>query len=155
MDMKKQRAMLVLSVLALNVSLSAQVQQEVQMTQIELGCRVLGSTSNEEHIIRSDVEYQALFNNRSLHPDCMNYQTPKVDFQDHTLIGFVSSVAGCKQPTVSYRVMKERGDYLVEIDVIQQGLCKPKNIIDIWFLIPHVEADSQVRFDIDNKVNPD
>ena len=57
-----------------------------------IGCNILGSKLEGEHVIRNNAEYQVLIEERSPHPNCVTYQLPPIDFTEHTLIGYISSV---------------------------------------------------------------
>ena len=45
-----------------------------------IGCNILGSKLEGEHVIRNNAEYQVLIEERSPHPNCVTYQLPPIDF---------------------------------------------------------------------------
>ena len=103
-----------------------------------------------EYILRNNEEYQALLTVMSPHPDCGSYTLPEIDFNEHTLIGFISSISGCESPDVSYVIEEGDGDnYTFTVSVVRKGLCERNNPIIIWCLIPKLEEGATMNFIVD------
>jgi len=118
-----------------------------------IGCNILGSKLEGEHVIRNNAEYQVLIEERSPHPNCVTYQLPPIDFTEHTLIGYISSVGGCDFPTVTHQINKLNENYEVKIHLTQNGLCERNNSFDIWCLVPRIPTQTRVNFEIETSVN--
>jgi len=118
-----------------------------------LGCIILGSKLEGEHVIRNNAEYQVLIEERSPHPNCVTYQLPPIDFTEHTLIGYISSIAGCDFPTVTHQINKLNENYEVNIQITRHGMCERNNPIQLWCLVPRIPAHAQVNFEIETTIN--
>lgn len=127
-------------------------EEIISCEEINLGCMVLGRETQGEHVIKNNTEYQKLIQQKSPHSDCSNYQLPSIDFNDYTLIGYVSGIAGCDFPKVNHNVIKTNNNYLINIEIQQIGQCKRNNIIKIWCLIPKVEESASVKFNVINSL---
>lgn len=125
--------------------------KEVSCERVELGCLILGSKIEGEHIIKDSVKYQELISIKSPHSNCANYQLPIIDFSKYTLIGYVSAVGGCEKPEISHNVLDLNGNYLVNITIVQKGQCLRNNSISIWCLIPVKTANTSIKFNIETK----
>ena len=118
-----------------------------------IGCNILGSKLEGEHVIRNNAEYQVLIEERSPHPNCVTYQLPPIDFTEHTLIGYISSIAGCDFPTVTHQINKLNENYEVNIQITRHGMCERNNPIQLWCLVPRIPAHAQVNFEIETTIN--
>ncbi len=118
-----------------------------------IGCNILGSKLEGEHVIRNNAEYQVLIEERSPHPNCVTYQLPPIDFSEHTLIGYISSIAGCDFPSVTHQINKLNENYEVNIQITRHGMCERNNPIQLWCLIPRIPAHAQVNFEIETTIN--
>ena len=116
-----------------------------------IGCNILGSKLEGEHVIRNNAEYQVLIEERSPHPNCVTYQLPPIDFTEHTLIGYISSIGGCGFPTVTHQINKLNENYVVDITIITKQGCLREIIgpIQFWCLVPRIPAHAQVNFEIE------
>lgn len=123
-------------------------EEIIPCQEITLKCLVLGREISGEHIIKNNTEYQKLILERSPHSNCGNYQLPVIDFNQYTLIGYVSSVAGCDFPEVTHEIKKTNNNYSVHINITQIGLCERNNPIEFWCLIPKISDNSLVEFKI-------
>jgi len=136
--------------LILSFNLYSQVntnEEIIQCIEFTIGCRTIHGDG--KFVIKNNDEYiKLLENNRSPHPDCINYELPYIDFNQNTLIGYESGISGCDFPTVSYQVMKTDNNYIFKINIIQKGNCKRSNLINTWCLIPKIENESMVEFKI-------
>ena len=126
--------------------------ETIPCDQVELGCVILGSAISGEHVIRNNAEYQELIQERSPHPNCGFYELPSIDFSEYTLIGYVSSIGGCKTPEISHEIKRINNDYRVNIDIIQYGRCKRGNPIKLWCLVPKIDENATVEFAVDSTV---
>jgi len=129
-------------------------KETIHYEEITLGCLILGRDIRGEHIINNNIDYQKLLIARNLYsPDCSAYELPAIDFTKNTLIGYVSSVGGCQLPEVTKQITKINNDYSVNINIVQQGLCKRNNPIVFWGLIPKIDDNATVQFTIVKKLN--
>lgn len=126
-----------------------QLEEKISCEKIDIGCLILGRETRGEHIIKNDIEYQQLIQSRSTHSNCSDYQLPEIDFNKYTLIGYVSSIAGCDLPKISYEIIKQNNQYSINLTVIQHGMCERNNPIKTWCLIPRVEESSVIKFNIE------
>jgi len=118
-----------------------------------IGCNILGSKLEGEHVIRNNAEYQVLIEERSPHPNCVTYQLPPIDFTEHTLKSYISSIAGCDFPSVTHQNNKLNENYEVNIQITRHGMCERNNPIQLWCLIPRIPAHAQVNFEIETTIN--
>lgn len=124
-------------------------------TPDSMRCKILGRKLEGEHVIRNNAEYQVLIEERSPHPNCVTYQLPPIDFTEHTLIGYISSVGGCGFPTVTHQINKLNGNYVVDITIITKQGCLLEIIgpIQFWCLVPRIPNHAQVNFEIETIIN--
>ena len=122
-------------------------------TPESMRCKILGSKLEGEHVIRNNAEYQVLLEERSPHPNCVTYQLPPIDFTEHTLIGYISSIAGCDFPTVTHQINKLNENYEVNIQITRHGMCERNNPIQLWCLVPRIPAHAKVNFEIETTIN--
>tara|TARA_B110000240_G_C13118428_1_gene291547 strand:- start:47 stop:496 length:450 start_codon:yes stop_codon:yes gene_type:complete len=122
-------------------------KETIDYEEITFDCLVFGRYSGGEHVIKNNVEYKDFFFY------CTNNQLPTIDFTKHTLIGYISSVAGCQSPEVTKQITKINNDYSVKINIVQQGLCERLNHIVFWSLIPKIDDNATVQFTIVKKLN--
>jgi hypothetical protein len=125
-----------------------QEEEIIPCQEITLKCLVLGREISGEHIIKNDIEYQNLINEKSNHSDCGNYQLSTIDFNQNTLIGYVSSIAGCNAPEIAHEILKTGNNYSINITINQMGLCERNNPVLFWCLIPKMVDSSSVIFKI-------
>lgn len=123
-------------------------EEIIPCEEIKLKCLVLGREISGEHIVKNDTEYQKLILERSPHSSCGNYQLPAIDFNQYTLIGYISSIAGCNFPELTHEIKKTNNNYFVNINITQIGLCERNNPITFWCLIPKINDSSLVEFEI-------
>ena len=105
-------------------------------TPESMRCKILGSKLEGEHVIRNNAEYQVLIEERSPHPNCVTYQLPPIDFTEHTLIGYISSIGGCGFPTVTHQINKLNENYVVDITIITKQGCLRGNHCPYTILVP-------------------
>ncbi len=122
-------------------------EETVPCKEITLRCMLPGKIG-VEHVIRNNTDYQKLIQYKNPYSDCDNYQLPAIDFNDYTLIGYVSGIAGCDFPKVNHNVIKTNNNYLINVEIQQIGQCKRNNPIKIWCLIPKVEESASVKFNV-------
>lgn len=125
----------------------------INCEEIDIGCLILGRETTGEHIVKNNTEYQELIQFRSPHSNCDNYQLPVVDFNKYTLIGYISSIAGCDSPQISHEIRKQNNQYMINITIIQQGVCKRNNPVKVWCLIPKVDESSAIKFNVEITTN--
>ncbi|PKP44945.1 MAG: hypothetical protein CVT95_09965 [Bacteroidetes bacterium HGW-Bacteroidetes-12] len=130
-----------------------QEENIIPCEEITLRCMLPGKIGIE-HIIRNNTDYQKLIQHKNPYSDCGNYQLPVIDFNNYTLIGYVGGVAGCDFPKVTHKVTKINNNYVVNVEIQQIGLCERNNSITIWCLIPKVEENASVKFNITTTIIP-
>ena len=124
----------------------------IDYKEITLGCLILGRDIAGEHVINNNVDCQnLLLIARAPVPDCINHELPAIDFTKHTLISYISSIAGCQSPEVTKQISSIGNDFIVNINIVQIGLCKRNNSIVFWGLIPKVDNSANVQFTIVKK----
>jgi hypothetical protein len=141
--------LLIITVLILGFQFKNYSQEIVKTENIELGCLIIGRGVAGEKVITNNSDYQKLIENRSPHSDCVDYELPLIDFEKHSLLSYVGSVGGCQQPRVSYYVERELGILYFKISVVQKGNCFRLNSVVIFLLIPKLEKNQEVRFDVE------
>jgi hypothetical protein len=132
-----------LTILFLFAGLSSQ-GQDIKYEGITIGCLNL-TRINKESIVRSNDEYQKVFESRSPHPDCGSYSPPEIDFSKSTLLGFLINTKGCSEPELNFRVFKSENNVVFNVDVIENGMCKMLFQKIIWITIPK-ESGEQFKF---------
>lgn len=129
---------------------SQEVGEMVPCKEILIMCSQIHPAEN---VIRNNMEYQKLLNVRSPHPDCGSYILPEIDFSQFTLLGIDFGVAGCKEPIITYTVIKlSNGNYKFIVDIKQQGYCKINFSHNIWCLIPKIDENVIVEFKQEIKI---
>lgn len=104
-------------------------------------------------VIRNEMEYQALLNERSPHPDCPSYQLPIIDFTTHTLLGIRTTATGCKEPTWEHNVYYDlqNNKYVFDLFITVYEECARGNPVKIWCLVPKIKDNDLVDFKISKK----
>ncbi len=122
------------------------VSAQVSYEEIQINC---SQARDGKYIITTHKEYQALIDNRSSHPNCSGYTFPEIDFTSYTLIGFVAGVKGCYSPLVNIDYSTNGEDCEVDLNISTRGLCKMKNMVVKWLLIPRTpKANIQLEIKI-------
>jgi hypothetical protein len=123
---------------------------KIPCEEIKLKCT---QTRHGNFIVNSDIEFQDLLTIRSPHPDCDTYELPPIDFNSYTLLGVVTSTAGCSPPIINHFVTKQTNtnEYVLNVNSKQSGLCERNWGIKIWCLIPKVTDISKIKFNIVKK----
>ena len=117
----------------------------IQSEKIQLMCT---QSPEGEYIIRNNLEYQQLLDERSTHPNCDTYELPLIDFEKYVLIGYVSGVSGCSPPDVSHIVTRKKEVFLCSIIVHKVGGCKLNNTFAFWVLLPKQYKKLNIDFEI-------
>ncbi len=140
--------------LAISILLSIQIkaQEIIPCTKITFKCaQIYGGN----YFINNDTTYHELFQIRSQHPACLDYSFPVIDFSQYSLLGIVTSTGGCSSPKIEYSITKNSdNNYIYELNIEQQGCCKPKLGVKVWCLIPKIADNSIVDFNIINHYCP-
>ena len=145
-------SLFLLPVFLISVNAGLVENEIIDYEEITLGCLILGRDIGGEHVINNNVNYQnLLLIARAPVADCTNYELPAIDFTKHTLIGYISSIAGCQFPKITKQITNIDNNYIVNINIIQQGLCERNNHIVFWGLIPKVDNSANVQFTIVKK----
>ncbi|OFY84035.1 MAG: hypothetical protein A3F72_18625 [Bacteroidetes bacterium RIFCSPLOWO2_12_FULL_35_15] len=122
---------------------------QIPCEEIKIKCT---QSRHGNFIINDYKEYKDLLTIRSPHPDCENYELPPIDFNNYTLLGVVSSTAGCSNPIISHFVTKNtNNEFILNVNSEQRGLCERNWRIKIWCLIPKVTDKSKIKFNIVKK----
>ncbi len=117
--------------------------------EITIGCLNRWQGVYGENVIQNQSEYNELLKHRSPHPNCISYRLPEIDFSKHTLIGYVFSIGITPPPgKYSQQIIKKYNTYIIEINLnIEKTGLFPYHISK-WFLIPKVEDDSTIIFNM-------
>ena len=135
-------SLFLLPVFLISVNAGLVENEMIDYEEITLGCLILGRDIAGEHVINNNVDYQNLLLIASAPiTDCANYELPKIDFTKYTLIGYISSIAGCQSPEVTKQITKINNNY-------RKGWCERLNHIVFWGLIPKVDNSANVQFTI-------
>lgn len=122
--------------------------------KITLGCLPIRESATEsEYVIQNKEVYQQLWklghNNHPQHPDCASYIPPILDFSHFTLIGYRTIIGGNRAPVIECQIIKyNKNTYSVDISIEQQGRYSLGIPIELWYLIPKISQDSDVKFNV-------
>ncbi len=139
--------------LAISILLSIQInaQEIIPCEKITFKCDQIPEGN---YFINNDTTYHALFQVRSLHPACLNYSFPIIDFSQYSLLGIITSTGGCSSPKIEYSITKNSdNNYIYELNIEQQGLCKRGFGVRVWCLIPKIANNSIIDFNIINTID--
>lgn len=118
--------------------------QTIQCQEIEIKCT---QSKNGNYVIRNNQEYHDMVKNISTNPNCKSYTLPVIDFNQYTLLGIVTEVAGCQEPKNNHMITKEANEnYTFNLDIEQQGYCKINFSVSVWCLVPKINGSSNVEF---------
>ncbi len=120
--------------------------QELRFEEIQAKCTQI---PDGKYIIDNQKDYQALLDNRSPHPECSTYRSPEIDFNKYTLVGFAVSVKGCQSPVSSLSYSDDLDSCHVTLNITTYGLCKRRNRIKRWLLIPNATAERLTHLNIE------
>ncbi len=97
--------------------------------------------------IRNNVTECAINTKAEFRKHTSSYPLPGVDFNKHTLICVNYGVGGCTAPDVDLNVYRmPGGNYQVETNITQHGLCKILIPVKKCLLIPKVNNAHKIRF---------
>ncbi len=105
-----------------------------------------GDKIAENYVIRNTNEYNKLLDIRWQYFDCPDYELPEIDFNDHTLIGFVTKTGPSEIKRSVYRNDAEE-KYFYNIDISITGIEEILIVRNNWLLIPRLEEKYSVIFD--------
>jgi len=123
----------------------------ITFSEIKIECI---TSKDNNFILKNEQEYQKLLTeNLSDHLKCQSYKLPSVDFNLNTVVGAITSCGGCSEPEVLKKIIKipVEKKYLIQILMIQKGLCKINFTHKSWLLLPKIEEDYSVEFIINKK----
>lgn len=98
-----------------------------------------------EFIVKDSIAYEQLFKNLAINN---NLARPNIDFDEYTLLGFVTSGSGCSR-TFRREVTKEKSkkQYVYHITVRECGECEPFETRHNWVLVPKLPTVWEVKFE--------
>ena len=138
--------------LAISILLSIQIkaQEIIPCTKITFKCaQIYGGN----YFINNNAIYHEIFQIRSPHPACLDYSFPIIDFSQYSLLGIVTSTGGCSVPKINYSIIKNYdNNYIFELNIEQQGLCKMGLGVKVWCLIPKIADNCVVDFKINRSI---
>jgi len=113
-----------------------------QATEINLGRLDDGSW---HCVIHNEKEFRKIVGGKT-----------EIDFARYSLIGVVYSSGGCKRPTVTHCVYfsEKSSSYRYELNIQENGYCKPLFLGNIWCLIPKISNEAKVEFVKNISVKP-
>jgi hypothetical protein len=79
-----------------------------------------------------------------------NCTHPDIDFSRYTLLGTNTNASGCEVPDYNISVEKDNNkrEYLFRVVIKEKGLCEQAFVKNTWILIPKIESNNNVIFDI-------
>lgn len=129
--------------------------EKVEITKIDLkGC--IQTNFINEFVIKTQYEYL-----KSLRKDASNYWclqnlTP-IDFEKHSLLGIGMTTDYCSIPHgLEYKLRKdtENKQYLFSVSYLKaEALCRRLGHYDLWLLVPKIEENYSVKFDLKERPN--
>ncbi len=139
-----------LLIVSILLSIQIKAQEIIPCTKVSCKC---AQTSEGNYFINNNTTYHELFQIRSQHPACLDYSFPVIDFSQYSLLGIVTSTGGCSSPKIEYSITKNSdNNYIYELNIEQQGCCKPKLGVKVWCLIPKIADNSIIDFNIINTI---
>lgn len=129
--------------------------EKVESTKIDLkGC--IQTNFINEFVIKTQYEYL-----KSLRKDASNYwclqNLAPIDFEKYSLLGIGMTTDYCDVPRgLEYKLSKytENKQYLFSVSYLKaEQLCHRLGHYDLWLLVPKIEEDYSVKFDL--KERPD
>ena len=126
-----------------SASFRAEKSNNITYEEIDIFCT---QSPNGEYIIKNNEEYYALLDSRSPHPDCENYVLPVIDFNQYTLLGYVTGVSGCNIPVISHEFVRDGDNFIFTLFIEVNGFCLRNNPVTIWCLVPRTGENSTIDF---------
>ena len=130
-------------IIGLFLFLTQNLYGQTDFKEIEIGC-INFSKIGKENVFKNSEEYESLKASLSPHPDCSDYEFPKIDFNTYTLVGYHVVSGGCAEPTYKIDVRKDANIITFVFQVKPQGICKMLYEKTFWLLIPKTELE--IRF---------
>lgn len=135
----------------ITVSIGLSFNPRNQETEVEINCVPFKLKCSPyvsgKQIINNEAQYFKILTSAK-NSNCYSYSLPKVDFSKYSLLGYRTSVGGCKEPEVTYRILKTGEKVVMKVHVKILGICKPGNYVDVWCLIPKVKLDSNIEIQV-------
>ncbi|MCD9189151.1 MAG: hypothetical protein LUM44_22235 [Pyrinomonadaceae bacterium] len=129
--------------------------ENLETKQIDLkGC--IQTNVVNEFVIKTQYQYL-----KSLRKDAGNYwcvqNLAPIDFEKYSLLGIGMTTDYCTVPRgLEYKLSKdaENKQYLFSVSYLQaEQLCRRLGHYDLWLLVPKLEEDYSVKFDLQERPN--
>jgi len=116
----------------LNVQSQTQILNDL-IIPIELGCV---HYKGESVIVKSQEEYESIYNPVIYIPECDNYSFPEIDFENFVLVGIQISYGG-KIINISEDLIKDEVylNYQYSVKLYTTGNNRRNNLIVLWRLV--------------------
>lgn len=107
-------------------------------------CEFLRGVRN--YVVTTEEVYKQILNSKL----CGTNGNPEIDFDRFSLIGILTHYWGCKDPDVNIWIFKDDNfnEYNVEFQLKRNGDCKIGVDIIEWYLVPKLNLDYAVKFQI-------
>lgn len=129
--------------------------EKVEIIKIDLkGC--IQTNFINEFVIKTQYEYL-----KSLRKDASNYwclqNLAPIDFEKYSLLGIGMTTDYCDIPHgLEYKLSKdaENNQYLFNVSYLKaEQLCRRLGHYDLWLLVPKIEENYSVKFDLKERPN--
>jgi len=110
-------------------------------------------------MINDSTSYvENILNQKIINDSCNNYQTPNIDFTEHTLLGQFTDVVGCKlsyKREVFANSEMQTYTYHITVTLIEPSSCETKQHTSMnWIILPKVPENYEVLFTTTYESNP-
>ena len=150
----KQSIIILLLLSALSCEKENNNLKEVNVTSMEteLECFrcTIGACYDCEFVITNKNSYLSLDSLKSDSEECTSVQLPEIEFNEKTLLGKCTSIAGCAEVTYYRKVEKNKSTekyiYTIEIDTSGRAHCYDRNMN--WICVPKIPSNYSIEFKV-------
>ncbi|MEQ8903899.1 hypothetical protein [Ekhidna sp.] len=136
------------AILLVLVALNSYSQETIDYELIEITCLNLVDNQKDEYVINSRKEYfDQMKGLRSKNKECRNQGFSSIDFNTHTLLGFIVKTGGCSEPEYNLKITSNRSEYNVKCEVSNTGACRRGWTKAFWVTVEKLDTKKPVEFE--------
>jgi hypothetical protein len=146
-ELQKLYLKFIFSVLFLAMAEQVFCQDVVRFDSLAIGCFNLVNEIPSKFVVNTQLEYERLVNYMHSYRDCGDYDLPKIDFHNKTLLGLFVRASGCQQPRYKQTVIKNDGAFIYVVDIKTFGMCRRGYSDILWVQVDKIEENSLIKFE--------
>lgn len=138
------RFSLVFTVALIYLSLNG---QSIPSLKVEINCINKFGDDSSFKVFTKPTDFISIYSSPDIR-ECFEDKVNLIDFNSYSLVAFLTTAGGCKEPDIEYEFIykKETDEVILNIDIIQISYCRPIHYVKLWFLIPKQRETTKFSF---------